>query len=226
MLVRNWMTKEVVTIDVDETMERAMGIIKLKKIRMLPVVKKGRLVGVVTDRDIRSSSASKATSLEVHELIYLLSKIKVREIMTRNPVTVPPDYTIEETAEILLHNKINGVPVVDDQGGIMGVITQTDIFRTFISLTGLSKRGILAAFELEDRPGSIKDVTDLIRNYGGRISSILSSYDKAGEGYRNVYIRMHGVERPLSDFLKKDLKKRATMLYWADHKQGIREICR
>lgn len=224
MLVKNWMTKDVITIDIEESMERAMGIIKLKNIRMLPVVKKERLVGVVTDRDIRSSSASRANSLEIHELIYLISKIKIKDIMTGDPITVPPDYTIEETAEILLNKKINGVPVVDSQGGIVGVITQTDIFKALISLTGLSKKGILMAFELEDRPGSIKEVTDLIRKYGGRISSILSSYDKAREGYRNVYIRIYDMERPLFAFLTKDLKKTATTLYMVDHNQNIREI--
>ena len=110
MLVKNWMSKRVITIDKDDYMEHAMELLKEHNIRMLPVLKKGELVGIVTDSDLKSASASKATSLEVHELAFLISNIKVKEIMTKDPITVPLDYTVEETAEILLWNKINGVP--------------------------------------------------------------------------------------------------------------------
>ena len=101
MLVKNWMNKRVITIDVDDSMQDAMKLLKEHKIRMLPVMKKGELVGIVTDRDLKRASASDATTLEVHELLYLLSTIKVKEIMTKNPITVPVDYTVEETAEVL-----------------------------------------------------------------------------------------------------------------------------
>jgi acetoin utilization protein AcuB len=101
---------------------------------MVPVMKNDKLVGVITDRDLRSASASKATSLEIHELAYLLSQIQIKEIMSKNPITVPMDYTIEETAEVLLKNRINGAPVVDNKGKVIGVITQTDILKALISL--------------------------------------------------------------------------------------------
>ena len=113
MLVKNWMSKQVVAIDENESMRRAIKLLKEKNIRMLPVLSNGKPVGIVTDRDLKRASASDATTLDAHELNYLLDKIQVKTIMTKNPITVRLDLTVEETAEILLQNKISGVPVVD-----------------------------------------------------------------------------------------------------------------
>ena len=223
MLVMNWMSKTVVTVDVNDSMENAMKLLKENDINMLPVMEKGKLVGVVTDRDVKRSSASDATTLEIHELLYLVSKIKVKDIMTKDPVTVPSDYTIEETAQVLLENNISGVPVVDKKR-VVGTITQTDIFRALISLTGVGKRGIQLAFQVEDRPGSIREVADIIRKHGGRIVSILSSYEHVPEGYRKVYIRDYGIERKELKQLKNELKEKATLLYMVDHRENKREI--
>ena len=107
------MSKEVISVDASEAMKDASQLLREHKIRMLPVMDKGKLVGVVTDRDLKRASASDANALDVYELLYLLSKIRVREIMTQDPVTVPPDFTVEETAEILLKHRNSGVPVVD-----------------------------------------------------------------------------------------------------------------
>jgi acetoin utilization protein AcuB len=113
--------------------------------------------------------------VEIHELLYLLSQIMVGDIMTKKPIAVPPDYTVEETAQILLDNKISGAPVVDIDGVVVGTITQTDIFKALVSLTGLSKRGISFAFQMDDRPGSIKEVADIVRKYGGKHFKFLRS---------------------------------------------------
>ena len=139
MLVSNWMSKNVITVDVEDSMQHALKLMKENGIRMLPVLKKGKLVGVVTDRDLKRASASDATTLDIHELLYLISKIKVGSIMSKNLVTVPQNFTVEETAQVLLDNKISGVPVVDQNGGLVGIITQTDLFRVLISLTGVGK---------------------------------------------------------------------------------------
>lgn len=224
MLVSNWMSKNVTTVDVDASMQDAMKQMKEKDIRMLPVLKKGQLVGVVTDRDLKRASASDATTLDVHELLYLVSKIKVRNIMTKNPITVPQNFTVEETAEVLLRHKISGAPVVDQNGQLVGTITQTDLFRVLISLTGVGKGGIQFAFQLEDRPGSIKEVADIIRLYGGRMVSILTSYDSVPEGYRKVFIRMHSIERARLQQLKEELSYKAALIYMVDHRENIREI--
>lgn len=223
MLVKNWMSKPAITIDADASMHDAIKLLKNHNIKMLPVMEKGNLVGIVTDRDIKRASASDATSLEIHELLYLISKIKIREIMTKNPITVPQDYTVEETAEILLKHNISGVPVVDQFSDVIGTINQNDIFRILISLTGAEKRGIQFGVEVEDRPGSIKEVTDIIREYGGRMASILTSYDMAPEGYRRVYIRMYGIDRFKINKLKEAIGEKASLLYLIDRREVHRE---
>ena len=224
MLVRNWMSKSVITVEETDSMHNAMKLLKEHDIRMLPVMRDGKLVGIVTDRDLKRASASDATTLEVHELIFLISQIKVKSIMTKDPITVPFDYTVEETAEILLRNKISGAPVVDHGGQVVGTITQTDLFNALISLTGVGKRGIQFALQIEDRPGSIKEVADIIRKYGGRMVSILSTYERVPEGYRKVYIRNYGIERSKLPQLKEELKDEATLLYMVDHQENKREI--
>jgi acetoin utilization protein AcuB len=224
LLVENWMNPNVITVDADDSMLDATKLLKEHNIRHLPVLEKGKLVGVITDRDLKRASPSDATTLEAHELLYLIATIKVREIMTRNPITVPYNYTIEEAAEILLQARISGMPVVDKDGDVIGTITQTDLFKVLISLTGVGKKGVQFAFLLEDRAGSIKEVADIIRSYGGRMASILSSYEKAPEGHRYVYIRMYDVNRDKMPQLKEDLKKKAKMLYIVDSRDNKREI--
>lgn len=225
MLVENWMNPKVITVDVSEPMLGATKLMKENQIRHLPVLREGKLVGIITDRDLKRASPSDATSLEAHELLYIIANIKVGEIMTRNPITVPCDYTVEEAAEVLLKNRISGMPVVDKEGKVVGTITQTDIFRVLLSLTGLAKRGIHFGFLLEDRPGSIKEVEDVIRKFGGRMTSILSSYERAPKGHRHVYIRAYEVDREKVPELKQELKKVAKkLLYVVDHKENTREI--
>ena len=224
MLVKDWMSRPVITVDAIDSMHTAMKLLKEHGIRMLPVLKNGKLKGIVTDRDLKRTSASDATTLDVHELLYLISTLKVEKIMTPNPITVPYDFTVEETAEVLLKHKISGAPVLDAKGNLTGIITQTDLFRVIISLTGIGKKGIQFGFQLEDRPGSIKDVADIIRGFGGRLASILTSYEKAPEGYRWGYIRMYGVDRKSVEDLKARLREKARLLYMVDHRENKREI--
>ena len=224
MLVRNWMSKAVITADANDSMNKVMDLMKEHEIGMVPVMKMGKLVGIVTDRDLKRSSASDATTLEIHELLFLISKIKLKDIMTKDPITVPFDFTVEEAAEVFMKNRISGAPVVDQDGQVIGTITKGDMFRVLISLTGVGKRGIQFAFQVEDLPGTIKEVADIIRHYGGRMVSILSSYEHVPKGYRKVFIRMLGVERNKLPHLEDDLRKKATLLYVVDHRENRREI--
>ena len=224
MLVKDWMNKPAITIDENDSMNKVMDLMKKHDIGMVPVMKKGKIVGIVTDRDLKRSSASDATTLEIHELLYLISKIKVEKIMTKDPITVPFDFTVEEAAEVLMKNRISGAPVVGQEGQIVGTITKGDLFRVLISLTGVGKRGIQFAFQVEDLPGTIKDVCDIIRDYGGRMVSILSTYEHVPEGYRKVFIRMLGVEREKLPRLEDNLREKAALLYVVDHRENRREI--
>jgi acetoin utilization protein AcuB len=214
MLVKAWMNTDVITVNEDTPMTKASTIIKENKIRSLPVLnKKGRLVGIITDRDLREASPSIATSLNVHELNYLVSKVKVQELMRRKLVFVKPDETIEFAAILMLDNKISALPVVNDNDDLVGIITQTDIFKALVNISGGYTGGIQFAFKLENRPGAIKEVTDEIRSHGARLVSVLSTPYSAQEGFRNIYIRIQPLAEDKKKELVKALGKKFTLLY-------------
>ncbi len=224
MLVENWMSKTVVTVGQNESLLDAMRLLEQKAVSMLPVLEGEEVVGIVTDRDVKRALFSDVARPDIPELPFSMSRVKVREFMSRNPITVPFDFTVEETAEILLHNKISGAPVLDHDGKIVGIITQTDIFRALISMTGVGKKGLQFAFQLEDRPGSIREVCDVIRKYGGRMVSILSTYEGIQDGYRKVYIRSCDINKAKLSDIKAELKARAKVFYMVDHGDNRREI--
>ena len=214
MLVKNWMSRNIITVNSGDTMVHATKLMKDHQIGLLPVLENGVLVGVVSDGDLKRASASSATTLEVHELLYLLARTTVREIMTRNPITVPVDWTLEETAELLLERNIEGVPVFDDSGALVGIVTQTDLLRAFLSLVGQNRRGIQFAFLLTDSAGSIRNVTDVIRASGGRLASIMSSYDNVPAGFRKVYITVYSIDRQKLAHLAEELRTKAERLFY------------
>ena len=224
MLVKNWMSAKVITTKPDASMADAVQLMRDHHIRILPVMKNKKLVGVVTDMDIKRASASDATMLEVHELLYLISKLTIKQIMNKRPVTVPLDHSIEEAAEIMAINKLSGVPVMDHKAHLVGVITQTDVTRALIALTGSDKKGIQFAFLIEDKPGSIKVLTEIIRNHGGRLLSILTSYDRVAKGHRKLYVRTFAVNRQDLKALKDEMAAQAKLLYMIDHREDRREI--
>jgi acetoin utilization protein AcuB len=218
------MSKNVITVDAEESMHQAMRKMENHKIKMFPVMKKDELVGIITDGDLKKASASDANLLDIHEMKYLLTKIKVKKIMTKDVVTVPDDHTVEEAAEVLLKNNISGLPVVNSQGRLAGIITQADLFRVIISLTGIGKRGIQFSLLIEDRPGSIKEIADIIRSFGGRLLSILTSYDEVEAGKRKLYIRLHSVDRDKLGQLNSAIGEKSEIMYMVDHRNNIREI--
>ena len=141
MLIREWMTKDVITVTPDTSMLKASKLMKDHNIRRLPVLDGKHVVGIVSDRDIRAASPSKATTLDMHELYYLLSEVKVKDIMTSDPVTVY-DTDAVDAAALLMENKgIGGLPVVDGSGELVGIITDHDIFRVLVDFCGASKGG-------------------------------------------------------------------------------------
>lgn len=216
MLVREWMSSDVLTVDENTSMMKALHIMKENNIRRLPVLARGSLVGIISDRDLKEASPSKATTLDVHELYYLLAEIKVKEIMTKNPITIHQDETVERAAVIMLENKVSGLPVVDKKGELVGIITQSDVFRAFVNITGIYRGGVQFAFSLEDKPGSIKEVADTMREYGGRIVSILSSTDMVAEGTRNVYIRVRNMEPEQLKKMDQALRQKFKVIYMVE----------
>ena len=222
MLVKGWISDQIISVDEETSMMKAYVLMKENNIRRLPVVRKGKLVGIVTDTDLKEACPSTATTLDIYEINYLLSEIKVKESMSKDVIYVKPDETVEFAAILMLENKISGLPVVNDQQNLIGVITQTDIFKALIYISGVYNGHIQFALCLEDRPGSVKEVSDVIRSFGGRMVSILTSYDLADEGYRNVYIRLKSMEHKKLSQLVDILEEKFTVLYTA--KESLKQI--
>jgi CBS domain-containing protein len=131
-LVKNWMTRNVITVSADTGLAEAHRLMTERKIRRLPVIKNNHLVGIVTLGDVREAEPSDATSLSVWEVNYLLAQLKVEKIMTQNPITISPYATIGEAAWLMLKYKVSGLPVVDKEGQVVGIITESDIFRVVV----------------------------------------------------------------------------------------------
>ena len=224
MLVKNWMSKDPITVEEEASMQDASSIMRENNVRMLPVLKNGKLTGMISDSDLKRASASDATLLDIHELLYLISKIKVRDIMSKPPITVPEDFTVEETAQVLMEHNISGVAVMDEDAKLVGIITRYDVFKILISLSGLGKKGIQFAFRIDDTPGSIKLLTDVIRKHGGRIASILTSYEYAPEGMRTVYLRVYGIDRRILPEVIRELGEKGALIYFVDHRDNKRQI--
>lgn len=128
-LVKDIMTVEVLSIAPDSTLPEARRLMSSKKVRRLPVVDAGKLVGIISLSDVDEASPSSASTLSIWELNYVLAKLQVKEVMTRDPVTVTPETTVGETARLMAQKKIGGIPVVDAAGALAGIVTESDIFR-------------------------------------------------------------------------------------------------
>jgi acetoin utilization protein AcuB len=179
------MKKDLITITKDERMTTARKIMKEKNIRHLPVVDGKKLIGLVTNMDIRKAEASPATSLEIRELHYLLDKITAGEIMTRNVITISPDISIEEAATLIHDNKIGCLPVVED-GNLVGMITENDVMEILIDVMGMKEKGSRLEVVVEDKPGALADVTRIIKEHNVNIISVVT--DVADEPGKRVVV--------------------------------------
>ncbi len=191
MYVSDWMTRKVFTVGPDDYLSDALSLMKEKNVKHLPVLKAGRLRGILSDRDIKEYSPSKATSLDIYELHYLLAKTKIKEIMKTRVVTTTPGAPVEEAAMIMLDQGIGCLPVLEN-GELAGIISDRDIYRALVDITGVRHGGNRICVTIEDRPGSIKEVADIVRKHNFRLQGILTSYEGVKEGYRRVVIRTKG----------------------------------
>jgi acetoin utilization protein AcuB len=185
MLVRKKMKKDLITITKDERMTVARKVMKEKNIRHLPVVDGKKLIGLVTNMDIRKAEASPATSLEIRELHYLLDKLTVGEIMTRNVITISPDISVEEATTLLHDNKIGCLPVVED-GNLVGMLTEDDVMEILIEVMGMKEKGSRLEVVVEDKPGVLADVTRIIKEHNVNIISVVT--DVASEAGKRVVV--------------------------------------
>ena len=225
MLVRDWMSKRLIVLDIKDTVQDAMVRLREYEISRLPVLDKGNLVGIVTDRDLRQfwpSAASKAP--EIKDLVYMALNTTVELIMTKDPITVLTTYTMQETAEVLLDHNISGCPVIDDQGVAVGMITRNDLFQALVSWSGIRKKGIQVGFLSEDRPGCICMIINTIRNHSGRITSIMSSNQGAPDHFRHITVMTYNLTKEEVQKIRSELSNETKMLYMVDRRLNNREV--
>ena len=173
MRIKDVMTKNTVTIDSETLVLDAQKIMKENNIRRLPIVDKGKLVGIITQHDLLEASPSPATSLSIHELNYLLAKMKVKEIMKKNPVTITPDTPFEEALRIGQEKKIGSFPVVDN-GKLIGIATESDIVRFLIHALGIHEEGSrIEIVGLGERFGELEKIISIINRYKVTILSMI-----------------------------------------------------
>ncbi len=174
MRIRDIMTENPITVDSEATIVDAKRIMKEKNIRRLPVVDKGKLVGMVTERMILEASPSPATSLSIHELHYLIAKMKVKEIMVKNPITLSPDTTFEEALLLGQERRIGAFPVID-KGKLVGITTESDVVRFITSIWGAKERAsTIIIGGLSQRFGLFKEVVSIIDKHEIPILSIMT----------------------------------------------------
>lgn len=212
MLVRNWMTPNVITVTPDTSLLKTGKLMRENNVRRMPVVNgEGRLVGIVSDRDVRDASPSKATTLDMYEMHYLLAEIKASSIMTPNPFTIKPDDTVEMAAMLMLDHKIGGLPVMD-KGELVGIISEQDVFKALVNITGVREESFQVGFSIANRQGAMKPIFDLVRRRGGRILSVLSNNNNEGE--RQIFLRLKPLgSREEEDGLVDEIKEHCNILY-------------
>ena len=193
MPVQNWMTTDVVSVGPDTSLLKVGKLMKDHHIRRIPVVDdNGQVVGIISDRDVRDASPSKATTLDMYEMHYLLAELKAKNIMTAKPITVKPTDTVEQAALIMLDNKVGGLPVVDDNGKLVGIISDHDVFKALVDITGARMGGLQFAIELPDQPGTARPLFDLLRAHNARLLSVLTVSN--ADGNRQLFIRVRDLE--------------------------------
>ena len=202
MIVKSYMTANPITVDEGTSINEALFLMKKKRIRSLPVMKHEKLVGIVTDRDLQKVTPSTATTLDIWELNYLLAKLTVRDAMTPNPVTISPNESIAKAALLMHERTFESLPVMDE-GKLIGIITESDVFAALVTLTGVKDGGIEIEVEMPDTPSSCKAVGDTIRERGLMMRGSLCHFDGAREGYRRVAFRVVGQElKPFVEWIR------------------------
>ena len=182
MFVAKRMTPNPKVIESTATIADASEMMRKYKIRRLPVVDDGRLVGIVTDRDLRSVSPSPATTLSIFELNYLLGKMQVKDILHKDVVTINVGATIEEAALTMSNHHIAGLVVVDAIGAVVGIITETDIFNSFVEIMGLKEGKTRFTFSVSDQVGVLHEITGVFKDLNINISRLASYTTDEGPG--------------------------------------------
>lgn len=214
MFVASRMTKHPVSVTSDATIQQADRLMKKHKFHRMIVVDDGKLVGYFSDRDIMRVAPSPATTLSKYEIRSLLDKISVKDIMHDKVITVNENATLEEAALIMYQNKVGGLPVVSDVGAVVGIITATDILKTFIKVMGLIGGKTRLTLEVDNKVGVMADITKIFADKGINIDSLITCRHKNNR--YELVVRLD--DRPGGfDDVKKILEERGYKIIHAVH---------
>jgi acetoin utilization protein AcuB len=174
MLVGERMTRNPVTITEDTSIDDALHLMRERKVRRFPILDTaGHLVGIISDKDLLHAAPSPASTLSVYEMHYLLAKLTVKKVMSSPVITVGPDTPVEVAARTMADNKIGGLPVLDG-GKLVGIITETDIFKILLELMGARTPGLRVTVSLPDRKGNLAKLTQGLADRGANIISLVT----------------------------------------------------
>jgi acetoin utilization protein AcuB len=193
MFVGERMSRPVISVTPDDPINEVLAMFRNEHIRRAPVMKDGKMVGIISERDLLNASPSSATTLSVWELNYLISKVTIKNVMTKKVITVDADTPIEEAAKIMADKKIGGLPVVS-AGKVVGMITETDLFKILLELMGARQKATRVTVTVPDRPGELAKITKAIATNGGDFISfgIFSGPDTDS---RVVTFKVQGIKK-------------------------------
>ncbi len=187
MSVKDFMTRKVVYISPDTTIAHAADLMREKDLHRLPVIENDKLVGLVTEGTIAEASPSKATSLSIYEMNYLLNKTKVKDVMIKDVITVSGYASLEDATYLMYKNKVGILPVVDNDQ-LYGVITDRDIFAAFLQVSGYGKEGVRARFIVDNKAGELEKIIRLVSDKEYNIVSTVQIATKSGKVVIEVQI--------------------------------------
>ena len=180
MAVKDFMTRKVVYVSPDTTVAHTADMMREQGLRRLPVIENDRLVGVVTERTMAEASPSKATSLSIYEMNYLLNKTKIRDIMIRDVITVSPYASLEDAVYAMMKNQVGILPVVE-AGQVFGVITEKDVFKAFLEVSGYGEEGVRVIITADDTVGTLAKIVDTISADNLNIKRTVVATRKSGK---------------------------------------------
>lgn len=187
MFVRNFMTKDPITVSLDATLPSTADLMKQHNLKRLPVMDQDKLVGIITEKDVAKTLPSPATTLSKYEINYLTEKIRVKDVMTKAVISVSPDTTVEEATMIMHEEDVGCLPVLEN-GKLVGIITERNIYNALTKLFGLDRPGLRVTVQVEDRIGVIADLTTLIKSLNLPIISLATYAASAETAYIVVRI--------------------------------------
>ena len=186
MYVKNRMTANPFTIASDASISEVVELMREKNLKRVPVVDGEKVVGLVTQNDLQKVTPTKATTLSIFELNYLLSKAKVKDAMTKNVIGISPDALLEEAAVLMRDNKV-GALVVIKEGKLVGIITESDIFEAFIEILGFRDVGSRITVQANDVPGALADIAEVFESFDSNITHV--AVYRGSDGRSDVVIR-------------------------------------